>query len=208
MSKLKIDKRKIRQLADRKLQPTKNPFQSLVRSIIFQQLSGKAATSILNKFNNLFLGQSYSRLSGRTRNTRFSPKPEDVLSLSDSQFRSAGVSLQKANYLRDLSSKFIDKTINPKHFHKMSDQDIIDHLVQVKGIGEWTAHMFLIFALNRPDVLPTGDLAIRKGFMKVFNLRSVPTHEKMVLLAKPHKGERTYLSLHLWGIMDDEKKKK
>ncbi len=187
--KLKINKKTLR-----KLEPTKNPFASLVRSIIFQQLSGKAATSILNKFIGLWPKKKF-------------PKPEDILKLSDVQFRSSGVSLQKANYLRDLSSKFIDKTINPKNFHKMSDQEIIDHLVQVKGVGEWTAHMFLIFALNRPDVLPTGDLAIRKGFMKAFKLRSVPTHEKMVTLAKAHTGERTYLSLHLWGIMDKEKKK-
>jgi DNA-3-methyladenine glycosylase II len=89
----------------------------------------------------------------------------------------------------------------------MKDQEIINHLVQVKGIGEWTAHMFLIFALNRPDVLPTGDLAIRKGFIKAFNLKSVPNHEKMVSLAKSHNGERTYLALYLWGIMDEEKKK-
>jgi DNA-3-methyladenine glycosylase II len=187
--KLKINKKKLR-----KLEPTKNPFQSLVRSIIFQQLSGKAATSILNKFIGLWPKKKF-------------PKPEDILLLTDAQFRGAGVSLQKAKYLRDLSEKFLDKTINPKNFHKMSDQEIIDHLVQVKGVGEWTAHMFLIFALNRPDVLPTGDLAIRKGFMRAFNLKAVPTHEKMNLLAQAHKGERTYLSLHLWGIMDDEKKK-
>jgi DNA-3-methyladenine glycosylase II len=186
--KIKISKKKLR-----KLEPTKNPFASLVRSIIFQQLSGKAATSILNKFVLLFKPKKF-------------PTPGDVLKLTDSQFKSAGVSNQKANYLRDLSAKFIDGTINPKKFSKMTDQEIIDHLVSVKGVGGWTAHMFLIFAINRPDILPTGDLAIRKGFMKAFNLKAIPTHEKMVLLAKPYNGERTYLSLHLWGIMDEEKK--
>lgn len=185
--KIVINKRKLR-----KLEPTKNPFQSLVRSIIFQQLSGKAATSILNKFVLLFKPKSF-------------PKPEDVLKLSDKQFKSAGVSAQKAGYLRDLSTKFIDGSINPKKFKNMSDTEIEEHLVQVKGVGVWTAHMFLIFALNRPDVLPTGDLAIRKGFMKAFGLRTAPSHEEMIKLAKSHTGERTYLSLHLWGIMDDEK---
>ncbi len=189
MSKIKINKKKLR-----KLEPTKNPFQSLVRSIIFQQLSGKAATSILNKFIGLWPKKKF-------------PKPEDVLKLSDVQFRSAGVSLQKAGYLRDLSAKFIDSTISPKKIPKMSDQEIVEHLTMVKGIGEWTAHMFLIFALNRPDVLPTGDLAIRKGFMKAFSLKKVPSHDEMVFLSKPHVGERTYLSLYLWGIMDEEKKK-
>ena len=190
MSKIKINKKKLR-----KLEPTKNPFQSLVRSIIFQQLSGKAATSILNKFVLLFKPKKF-------------PKPKDVLKLSDAQFRSAGVSLQKAGYLRDLSAKFIDGTVNSKKLPKMSDEEIVEHLTMVKGIGEWTAHMFLIFALNRPDVLPTGDLAIRKGFMKAFSLRTVPDKEKMVFLAKPYSGERSYLSLYLWGIMDDEKEKK
>ena len=183
--KLRIDKKKLR-----KLEPTRNPFQSLVRSIIYQQLSGKAAGSILNKFVLLFKPKKF-------------PTPEDVLNLTDKQFRSAGVSAQKANYLRDLASKFIDGTINPKKFSKMSDGEIEEHLVRVKGVGIWTAHMFLIFALNRPDVLPTGDLAIRKGFMRAFGLKKVPSHDKMVKLATPHAGERTYLSLHLWGIMDE-----
>ncbi len=186
--KIAINKKKLR-----KLEPTKNPFQSLVRSIIFQQLSGKAATSILNKFVLLFKPKSF-------------PTPKDILKLSDAQFKSAGISAQKAGYLRDLASKFLDGTINPKKFSKMSDSEIEEHLVKVKGVGIWTAHMFLIFALNRPDVLPTGDLAIRKGFMKAFGLRSAPSHEKMVALACAHAGKRTYLSLHLWGIMDEEKK--
>ncbi len=174
-----------------KLEPTKNPFQSLARSIIYQQLSGKAAASILKKFIALWPRKKF-------------PQPADVLALSDAQLRSAGVSAQKAAYLRDLAAKFLDRTINPKHFAKMGDQEIIDHLVQVKGIGEWTAHMFLMFALNRPNVLPTGDLAIRKGFMKAFNLRKEPSHTRMHELAKPHKGKHTHLALHLWAIMDGE----
>ncbi len=184
-TKLCIDKKKLRPLS-----PSDNPFASLVRSIIFQQLSGKAAASILKKFIALWPRKTF-------------PAPNDILILTDAQFRSAGVSLQKAKYLRDLAAKFLDKTIDPKHFHKMTDQEIIDHLVQVKGIGEWTAHMFLIFALNRPDVLPTGDLAIKKGFVKVFGLRKVPTHEKMHTLAKAYAGERTKLSLYLWDSLED-----
>lgn len=187
--KIRINKNKLK-----KLEPTKDAFASLVRSIIYQQLSGKAATSILNKFISLWPKKKF-------------PKPEDVLRLTDKQFKSVGVSAQKAGYLRDLSAKFIDGTINPKKFSKMSDIEIEEHLVQVKGIGTWTAHMFLIFALNRPDVLPTGDLAIRKGFMKAFSLHTAPSHAKMVELAKQHEGERTYLSLYLWGIMDEEKEK-
>ena len=185
MKKLVIDKKKLRPL-----EPSKNPFASLVRSIIFQQLSGKAASSILKKFIKLWSRKKF-------------PTPSDVLVLTDEQFRSAGVSSQKANYLRDLAQKFLDKTIDPTRFPAMKDEEIIEHVVQVKGVGEWTAHMFLMFALNRPDVLPTGDLAIKKGFMKAFGLRKMPTHERMVALAKPYRGERTYLSLYLWEILED-----
>ncbi|MDE2030836.1 MAG: DNA-3-methyladenine glycosylase 2 family protein [Patescibacteria group bacterium] len=190
----------------RKLEPSNNFFASLVRSIIYQQLSGKAAASIEKKFFGLFYPEVFNLTNkrGTLLGNKF-PKPKDVLELSDSKFKSAGVSTQKMNYLRDLSAKFLDGTINPKNFHKMTDSEIEEHLVKVKGIGIWTAHMFLIFALNRPDILPTGDLAIRKGFMKAFNLRNVPSHDKMVALAKPYAGRRTYLSLYLWGIMDDEK---
>lgn len=182
--KLSFDKKKLTLL-----EPTTNAFQSLVRSIIYQQLSGKAAAAILKKFVALYTPKKF-------------PKPADVLATSDKQLRSAGLSRGKIAYVRDLSNKFIDGTINPKKFGSMSDAEIESHLVQVKGIGSWTAHMFLIFALNRSDVLPTGDLAIRKGFMKAFRLRKVPTHDKMVALAKAHAGDRTYLALYLWGIMD------
>ncbi len=188
--KIKIDYKKLRQL-----EPTKNAYASLVRSIIFQQLSGKAAQSILNKFLKLWPKKKF-------------PKPEDVLILKDEDFRNSGVSLQKANYLRDLSKKFIDKTINSKKFSKMTDEEIREHLIQVKGIGRWTADMFLIFALNRPNVLPVGDLAIAKGFQKVWNLRTIPNEQKMLDLAKDFDGEHTYLSLHLWGVMDEMKDKK
>lgn len=188
MKRLSIDKKKLR-----KLEPTKNAFRSLVGSIISQQISTKAAVSINKKFVALFAPKKF-------------PTPSDVTTLSDAHFRSAGISTQKIGYLRDLAAKFLDGTINPKKFPTMTDQDIVDHLVQVKGVGEWTAHMFLIFALNRADVLPTGDLAIRKGFMKAFNLRKAPSHERMVTLARPYAGNRTQLSLHLWASMDELKK--
>lgn len=189
MKKVVIDTKKLKVL-----QPTKNPFAALVRSIIYQQLSGKAAVSILNKFTSLFKPKKF-------------PSPADILKITDAQFQSAGISPQKRSYLRDLAAKFLDGSINPRQFPTMSDQEIIDHLVRVKGVGEWTAHMFLIFALNRPDILPTGDLAIRKGFMKVFGLRKEPSHDKMHKLAHAHKGAHTTLALYLWSVMDAEKEK-
>jgi len=177
----------------RPLEPSNNYFQSLCRSIIFQQLSGTAASAIMKKFVALWPRKRF-------------PTPHDVVSLTDAQFRSVGISFQKAQYLRDLSKKFLDKTISSSKIPSMTDEEIIAHLVQVKGIGEWTAHMFLIFALGRPDVLPTGDLAIKKGFVKVFRLRKTPTHEKMVELATPYNGNRTTLALYVWDRMDEEKR--
>lgn len=185
----------------RTLEPNTRYFESLIRSIIFQQLSGKAAAAILKKFNALFVTTNEQKGKRKVKRAK-KPTPESVLTLTDAQFRSAGVSLQKANYLRDLSRKFLDKTIDAKKVPRMSDAEIIEHLTQVKGIGEWTAHMFLIFTLARPNVLPTGDLAIKKGFQKAFKLRTLPDHKKMHALAKPHAGEHTELALHLWQILD------
>jgi len=185
MLKLKIDKKKLR-----KLEPTKNAFLSIARAVIFQQISTAAGNSIYTKFILLFKKKR--------------PTPEMYLKFSIAQLKSAGISPQKSGYLKDLSEKFIDKTINHKNFHKMTDEEIKEHLLQVKGIGPWTADMFLIFALNRPDILPVGDLGTRKGFQKAFKLKSLPTESQMRKLALPHKGELTNLTLHLWGILDGE----
>ncbi len=139
-------------------------FVALVRSIIFQQLSGTAANTILKKFLALFAPKKF-------------PTPALVLLLSDVEFRSVGISTQKMGYLRDLSAKFIDGTINTRTIARLSDEEVVAHLIQVKGVGVWTAHMFLIFTLGRPDVLPTGDLAVKYGFQKIFGLRQVPTEQ-------------------------------
>lgn len=182
--KVVLDKAKLR-----KLTKSRDPFASLGRSIIYQQLSTKAADTICGRLIALFTGKKF-------------PTPEDVLKLSDATFKSAGVSGQKMGYLRDLAVKFLDGTIEPKKFSKMTDQEIREHVVRVKGIGTWTADMFLIFALNRPDVLPTGDLGVKKGFQKLFNLDTLPDEETMLRLARPYEGERTYLSLYLWQSLD------
>ncbi len=166
-------------------------FQSLAESIIYQQLSGKAAGTILKRFVALF------------PNTAF-PSPEQVLKIKTEKLRSAGLSGQKAAYLKDLAAKFKDGTINPKIFSKMSDAEIIEHVVAVKGIGEWTAQMFLMFTLNRPDVLPTGDLGIQKGFQKLFALRNRPSPEQMKKLASGWQGHRTVACMYLWRLQDEE----
>ncbi len=166
-----------------------DPFQSLVRSIIYQQLSGKAASSILAKFLTLFPDGRY-------------PTPKEVLKVTDAKFKKCGVSSQKAGYLRDLARRFLDGTIDPSRFSKMSDEEIREHLLVVKGVGPWTADMFLMFTLYRPDILPTGDLGIQKGFQKFFKLKKLPDAKKMVQLAKNWRPHRTVACWYMWELVD------
>lgn len=167
----------------------RNAFQSLARAIVYQQISGKAAETILHRFCTIY-------------GTRF-PKPEDVLNTSDTTLRAAGVSAQKASYIKDLAKKCLDGTIEPKKFSGMSDEEIREHVVAVKGIGVWTADMFLMFTLGRPDVLPTGDLGIQKGMQRLCKLRALPSPEKMRTLAEPWKPYRTVACWYLWRLADE-----
>lgn len=171
-----------------KIKPRGGAFLSLVRSIIYQQISTKAGDSISRNFCAIFAPKR--------------PEPQTVLKLTTAKFKKSGISNQKEGYLRDLAKKFLDKTINPKKFSKMNDLEIKDHLVQVKGVGPWTADMFLIFTLKRPDILPTGDLGIKHGFKKYFELKELPTEVEMYALAKPYSGNWSELSLFLWDFKD------
>ena len=164
------------------------PFEALVRSIIFQQLSGKAAGTILKRFHTLFKDNK--------------PTPKAVLKVTDVKFKNCGISGQKMGYLRDLASKFLDKTIDPTHFHEMTDDAIRAHLITVKGIGRWTADMFLMFTLHRPDILPTGDLAIQKAIQRVYKLKSKPDVKKMEKIALKWQPYRTIASWYLWRTAD------
>lgn len=179
---IKIDKRKLY-----KLTPSKNYFLSLASSIIYQQISTAAGDSIYKKFLRMF---------GRKK-----PHPEAFLKFSEKKLKSAGLSQQKISYLRDLAQKFLDDTIDVKNLGKMSNENVKKHLIKIKGVGSWTADMFLIFALNRPDILPVGDLGIQKGFQKAFKLKKLPSENTMHRLARPYIGRRTLLTLHLWSIL-------
>lgn len=169
-----------------------NSFQALVRSIIYQQLSGKAAATILGRFTDLFNKQAF-------------PTPKDVLAVPMLKLRAVGLSAQKAAYIHDLAVKFSDGTIRHCSFHRMTNDEIIAHLTQIKGVGVWTAHMFLIFTLNRPDILPTGDLGIRKGFQIVYKLKKLPDHKTMERLAKPWREHASIASWYLWRAADKAK---
>ncbi|MEW6603852.1 MAG: DNA-3-methyladenine glycosylase 2 family protein, partial [Thermoproteota archaeon] len=140
----------------------KDPFRSLVEAIIYQQLAGSAADAIYGRFVKIY--------------GRF-PKPEQLLATKDSKLRAAGLSGRKIEYLKDLASRVSDGRIELSQLPKLTDEHVIEQLVQVKGIGRWTAEMFLIFCLGRQDVLPVGDLGLRKAMQKVYSLAELPTPE-------------------------------
>lgn len=121
------------------------------------------------------------------------------------RLRSAGLSGQKASYIHDLAEKFSDGTIKHRSLHRMPSEELVVHLTQVKGIGVWSVHMFLIFTLNRLDVLPTGDLGIQKGFQAVFKLRTLPSHAQMERLAKEWREHASVASWYLWRAADEAK---
>jgi len=172
----------------------KDYFQALVRSIIHQQVSGAAANTIHARFLALFP-------KGK------SPTPEMVRAIPLEKMRAAGLSGQKASYIKDLAEKFSDGTIKHRVLHKMESADIVEHLTQVKGIGVWSVHMFLIFTLNRPDVLPTGDLGIRKGFQILYKLKGLPSHEEMERLARTWRAHASLASWYFWRVADEAKTK-
>ena len=166
-------------------------FNALLRSIVYQQLSGKAAATILARLVALFPGGK--------------PTPETLLKIRAPRLRTAGLSRAKVEYVRDLARKCIDGTVDQKRFPKMTSGEIIEHLTAVKGIGQWSAHMLLIFTLHRLDILPVGDLAIRKGFQSAYKLDKMPNAKEMEALAKDWRAHASVASWYLWRVADEDK---
>ena len=162
-------------------------FESLAEAIVYQQLNGKAAVTIFNRFADL---------AGRPLT------PEGILKLTEAQMRGAGLSKQKLSYLRDLAAKTHAGELNFAHLPDMSDEEVIKHLTQVKGIGVWTAHMFLMFALRRPNVLPTGDYGIQVAMRKHYKKRKLPKPLQMEKLAKSWEPYRSVACWYLWKSLD------
>ena len=166
-----------------------NYYESLIRSIVYQQLSGKAASIIYERFLDLFVFDIY-------------PEPKDILAVSIETLRSSGLSYQKVNYIRDLSEKWQDRTMNLTDIDSMTDEEISSELIKVKGIGQWTADMFLMFTLGRPDVFPFGDLGIQKGVMILTNMNRLPTQKEMERKAIKWQPYRTVAAWYLWKLVD------
>lgn len=168
----------------------KNHFEALVTAIIYQQISGSAGDSIFRKFKSLYGGKT--------------PTPKVFLSTKESVVRKAGISPQKYTYLRDLSERIEDGRLELKKFHGMDDVAVVTELDEVRGIGRWTAEMFLMFTLGRTDVLPVDDLGLRKGLMKAYKLKAMPDEARFRKIAERWHPYCTIASLCLWRSLDNE----
>ncbi|HTP89732.1 MAG TPA: DNA-3-methyladenine glycosylase 2 family protein [Bryobacteraceae bacterium] len=165
-------------------------FATLVRSIVFQQLSGRVARVIFDRLLNLLPERQLT--------------PAAILALTVEQMRAAGLSNQKTKYIRDLAERTFAGEVDFTLLPGMSDDDVIAMLTQVKGVGVWTAHMFLIFALQRHDVLPVGDLGIRTAMRKAYRMRALPKPARMEKIARAWRPWCSVASWYLWRSLDGE----
>jgi len=164
-------------------------FQALTRSIVYQQLSGKAAGTILARFNALYPDGE--------------PTPEAVLATPDDVLRGVGLSRQKTGYMRDLATKVVTGALPLDEVDRMGDDDLIAHLVQVKGIGRWTAQMFLMFRLGRQNVLPELDLGIQNAIKRAYRMRKRPTPKQVKRVGSKWAPHSTVACWYLWRSLDN-----
>ena len=174
----------IRQVGRCGIQPLGDPYRALIRSVIYQQLAGKAAAAIA--------GRLRARYRGRY------PRPEVLLEASDAELRAVGLSRQKIASLRAIATAFAEGTLDNRRLRRMDDAAVVEAVTQVRGIGEWTAHMLLIFSLGRPDVLPVGDYGVRKGAMHLYGLAELPKPAELEALTDPWRPWRSVGSWYLW----------
>ncbi|MGB7924703.1 MAG: DNA-3-methyladenine glycosylase [Pyrinomonadaceae bacterium] len=170
-----------------RIQRMHNPFEALARNIIYQQLHANAASAIHGRVIALF---------GKER-----LDPQDVLGASEEQLRGAGLSGAKLASLKDLAAKTLDGTVPTlSRLRRMEDEEIVERLTQVRGIGRWTVEMLLIFRLGRADVLPVGDYAVRKGFSLLYGMKELPKPKEVVHYGERWRPFRTVASLYLWRV--------
>lgn len=172
--------------------PHQNYYWELVDSIISQQLSVKAAASIEKRFQDLFESET--------------PEPEAILQKSEDELRAVGLSRPKIKYIKDLAQHVIDGKIKFNNLDQQSNEEIINELTAVKGIGEWTAHMFLIFAMGRLDILPVGDLGIKNGIRALYDFEDSPTPEQMQEIALKNNWHpyESVAAWYVWHSLDNK----
>jgi DNA-3-methyladenine glycosylase II len=173
----------------------RSPFQSLVQAVAHQQLNGTAANAILARFKKLFPGRRF-------------PRPEDLASVSDNDLRGAGFSRAKILAVRDIAAKTLAGVVPAsRQIAKLSDDEIVERLTEVRGVGRWTVEMLLIFQLGRPDVLPADDFGVRTGFRQAYKKRDLPTVKELLAFGERWRPYRTTASWYLWEAADEAKKK-
>lgn len=165
-----------------------DPFRALIHAIISQQLSTRAAATIEGRFRALYGGV---------------PTPSQVADTPDAQLRAVGLSGQKVRYLRDLCRRVEDGSLPLTTLGVMSDDEVVAALTEVKGIGRWTAEMFLMFRLQRPDVLPVDDLGIVKAVQRAYGLRKTPTPQRLMRLGESWRPYRSVACWYLWASLDN-----
>ena len=178
----------IRRVGPFQLVPKRGRFQSLVRSILAQQISTAVARSMLRK------------LEARLAPSKLTPLSLGRLSFDD--LRAIGLSRQKATYLQDLTEKVVSKTVRLQRVHRLSDEEIIEELIQVKGIGRWTVQMFLIFCLGRPDVFAPDDFGLRSAIQRLYGLAELPKRAEAEEIAAPWRPYATVASWYLWRSLE------
>lgn len=165
-------------------------FSALTRAIVYQQLSGKAAATILGRVHALYGGRA--------------PTPKQLLATEETVLRGAGLSNQKLSYLRDLAARVDDGRLPVAKLGRLSDAEAIDVLTGVKGIGRWSAQVYLMFRLERPDVLPDGDLGIQKAIQRAYGLKKLPDPARVQRMGAAWSPYRTLASWYLWRSLDAE----
>jgi DNA-3-methyladenine glycosylase II len=177
-----------------KRQKSQPPFASLLQAIVYQQLAGKAAATIFGRVKALGAGGF--------------PTPEEILLLDEAKLRGAGLSRQKIAAVKDLAAKTLEGTVPPlRKLRRMSEEEVYERLVQVRGIGEWSVQMFLMFRLGRPDVLPIHDLGIRKGFQIVYGHKETPKPQLILEHGERWRPYRSIASWYLWRAADEKRAK-
>jgi len=173
------------------INPATNHFLKLVRSIIGQQLSVKAASTIFSRFEKLFPKGKIT--------------PESILKMDKEKIRSCGVSYSKIEYIKDLSQKVMDKHLDLVNIDTLDNEKVIERLTMVKGIGPWSAEMFLMFSLTRPDVFSTGDLGLKNAIKKLYKIDEI-SNEDLITISAKWSPYRTYACMILWQSLDNEPK--
>lgn len=170
--------------------PAENRFEYLALTILYQQLAGKAADAIAKRFRALYRGSEF-------------PSPKRVLHTPDDLLRGTGISWPKVGYIKDLANKVHTGEVQLEEIEKLEDEAIIAELTKVKGIGRWTAEMFLMSALARPDIFSFGDLGLQTAIKKAYGLRKLPSKQKMDQISKKWSPHRTYAARVLWVSLDN-----